>query len=208
MQQENESVEEELSDEVLLALRRIADKSISHFPYFDNMHEYQRLAEIAMVQDWAREMRRFGHSVCKVKSNEDDPPDVLAEMDGNLIGIEVTMLVEYVGKHHTCLWTREQFQVRLNEIVRKKDKQAHSKKAKRGRERGEHALDRHLHRRILLIVTAEMYLQVYLARYLATTKLPRPEHFDCVFVMGDYVPDGGSGHHPVFEVSLSPRTMP
>ena len=89
-------VEEERSDEVLLALRRIADKSHPHSPYFDNLHEYQRRAETAIVQDWAEEMSRLGHSVCKIKSNEDDPPDVLAVMDRNLIGIEVTMLVEYV----------------------------------------------------------------------------------------------------------------
>ena len=198
------------------------------------MHEYQRRAEAAIVEDWAEEMGRRGHPLCNIKSNEDDPPDVLAVMGGNLIGIEVTMLVEYVPEHQVgvrvfrrdsppdeggsriaaqcgsqsipkympivCEWTLEQFQIRLDEIARRKNKQACSKKAQREREQGEHALDWRLHRRILLIFS---YPQDCLAEHLATTELSRPEHFDCVFVMGDYVPDGGSGHHPVFEVSLS-----
>ena len=242
MPQDDGWVEEELSDEVLLALRRIADKSSPHSPYFDNMHEHQRRAETAIVRDWAEEMERLGQSVCEIKSNEDDPPDVLAVMDGNLIGIEVTMLVEYVREHQVgvrgflrdspsdegesrivaqrgsqsfpkylpvaCEWTLELFQIRLNEIARKKDKQARAKKDKREREQGEHALDWRLHRRIPLIFTPAIYLQDYLAEYLAKTELSRPEQFDCVFVMGDYVPDGGSGRHPVFEVCLSSRTIP
>lgn len=230
-------VAEELTEDVLKALSRIVDKHSPHSPYFDNMHEYQRLAEIAIVQDWAKEMRRLGHTVCKIKSNDDDPPDVLALMDGIQIGIEVTMLVDHVrgqqggarsfprdlpredGESRVVLqgasesipnhvpiayeWTLDRFQIRLREIARRKDKQARAKKEKRVREQGEDALERCLHRRILLIFTPEIYLQDYLAEYLAITELSRPENFDYVFVMGDYVPDGGSGFHPVIEASLS-----
>ena len=235
-------VEEERREEVLQALRWIADKSSPYSPYFDNMHEYQRRAETAIVHDWAGEMRRLGHSVCKIESNEDAPPDVLAVMDGKLTGIEVTTLVDYVresrigirassgnsppdeGKRTMvaqcasqsipkcnpvrCEWPLEHFHNRLRAIVGKKGKQRRSKKVKRVREQGAHALDWRLQRGILLIFTPEIYLQDYLAEYLAKTELSRSENFDRVFVMGDYVPDGGSGHYPVFEVCLSSRTIP
>ena len=48
MPQDDEWVEEQLSDEVLLELRRIADKSSSRSPDFDNMHEHQRREETAI----------------------------------------------------------------------------------------------------------------------------------------------------------------
>lgn len=237
MPNDDEWVAEEHSEDVLKALSRIVDKHSPHSPYFDNMHEYHRRAEIAIVQDWAKEMRRSGHAVCEIRSHDDDPPDVLAVMDGIQIGIEVTILVEYVRDQQVGAraflhdspredgesravpqgasqsipkfvpvayeWTLGRFQIRLREIARRKDKQARAKKEKRVREQGEDALERRLRQRILLIFTAEIYLQDYLAEYLAKTELSRPENFDHVFVMGDYVPDGASGFHPVIEVSLS-----
>ena len=252
---------DEWTDNDLEEMKRIAEKSRPHSPYFDNIHGYQDLAEIEKVKDWALEMEKHGYSICKIRpnldaaGNQDDPPDALIEMDGQLVGIEVTDLMEYVSENlirvvgqgkgtvlkwklrrgepvfswcgstldkdeknrledevranhrkfegTSVQWTLELFQNRLREIVTKKNKQASSKKSKRVREQGEQALEFRLHRRVLLIFTPEVYLQDCLAEYLEKTELSRPENFDRVFVMGDYHPDGGSGHHPVFEVCLS-----
>ena len=260
-QQDHEHLDEECLEEGLAELQRIAESSSVHSPYFDNIHGYQSLAEIAKVRDWANHMTTRGDAVCKIRPNRDaagnpnDPPDVLADMNGRLVGIEVTDLMEYVSTNMirilgcgsetilrwkprrgkpvfawsgsaldkeerdnlenevrekpydyqgTCVvWTLDRFQNGLRAIVSKKDRQASSKKHKRAQIQGEQALELRLHKRILLIFTPEPDLQDNLAEYVANTRLPLPENFDQVFVMGDYLPDGGSGRHPVFEVYLS-----
>ena len=260
-QQGGKHLEEECLEDGLAELQRIAKMSRPHSPYFDNIHEYQSLAEIAKVEDWANHMIAHGHSVSQSRpnldaaGNPDDPPDVLAEVNGRLVGIEVTDLMEYVPTNMIrilgcdrktilkwkqsrgepvfswcgpaldkeerdevedevrekpnayqgicVMWTLDRFQDRLRAIVTKKDRQASSKKHRRAQIQGEQALELRMNGRILLIFTPEPYLQDNLDEYVAKTKLALPENFDRVFVMGDYLPDGGSGRHPVFEVCLS-----
>ena len=96
---------DEWTDNDLEEMKRIAEKSSPHSPYFDNIHGYQDLAEIEKVKDWALEMEKHGYSICKIRpnldaaGNQDDPPDALTEMDGQLVGIEVTDLMEYVSEN-------------------------------------------------------------------------------------------------------------
>ena len=69
---------------------------------FDHRDD-QQLFEIYTTQDWARELTKLGHSIPipTIKPNldkqgePDDPPDVLAVMNGEKIGVEVTRLFEY-----------------------------------------------------------------------------------------------------------------
>ena len=104
-ERDTERLEETSSDpEVLEEMRRIEEKSSSRSPYFDNIHGYQELGELSKVQDWAKEMEKRDHVVGEIRPNvddrerPDDPPDVLAEIDGELVGIEVTDLMEYVSE--------------------------------------------------------------------------------------------------------------
>ena len=120
-------------------------------------------------------------------------------------------------------WNRKQLQKHLEERVQDKEQ-----KAQRRDERlvGEISA---LYKLFLLIVTAEPYLdEEALKKYLNEIKLPRPQYFHAIFLMGEHVPnDGdsglrrvfcpdlncyeheevgpnlGEGHFPVFEVSLS-----
>ncbi len=102
-ERENERPEETSVDaEVLEEMLRIAEKSSPHSPYLDNIHGHQELAEVEKVQDWAKEMEKCGHSVSEIRPNLDDPPDVLVEIDGELVGIEVTDLVEYPKRYQIC----------------------------------------------------------------------------------------------------------
>lgn len=95
---DNELYSRELLDE----LNRIAEKADSRVPYLDNIQGYKELGELSKVQDWAKEMKERGHIVAEIRLNvdgcgrPDDPPDVLAEVDGGLVGIEVTDLLVYV----------------------------------------------------------------------------------------------------------------
>ncbi len=225
MSQENEIFTEDLIKEV----ERVSKKIKPSSPYLDNITKYQGLSEIHMVKDWAKEMRKQGHSICQISGNDDDPPDVLAMLDDKPIGIEVTNLVEYLHEdQHPREWTLEDFRKRLAEIVETKNQKARRKKEERVEHEGAQALDCRLHKQILLIFTPEMYLQHRLKEFLDQTMLPRPRIFSQVFVMGDEVPSSGpnsgirrewnpetsdydylvvgpnnsKGHHPVFEVRL------
>ena len=75
--------------------RRIVEKYSPRSPYLDNIHGHKGLAELDKVRDWAREMEKCGHSISGIRRNPDDPPDVLADIDGRPIGIEVTDLMVY-----------------------------------------------------------------------------------------------------------------
>lgn len=103
-QQENEGAERTSVDiEELKESLRIAEKRSSRSPYGDNVDRvHQTRAELEMVRDWAREMEKCGHSVSEIRpnldesGNHDDPPDVLAEVGGELVGIEVTNLMKHL----------------------------------------------------------------------------------------------------------------
>ena len=96
-----------LDGQVLEEMQRMVEKGRP--PYFDNVHGHQGLAELDKVRDWAEEMEKCGYSISGIRLNldeseePDDPPDVLAEIDGKPIGIEVTDLVEYPKQHTFCI---------------------------------------------------------------------------------------------------------
>ena len=262
--QEGARGDNELYDpELLEEIGRIAERSDPRVPYFDNIQGYKEFGELSKVQDWAEEMEKRGHVVAGIRLNADesgrpdDPPDVLAEVDGGLVGIEVTDLLVYVNERIMDFlgadgrvtrltwrmrrgqvssfrwdgpgldeerragferrigenphfygeawveWPLKQFRQYLGRIVDRKDKQASTKRERRLREHGGNALDLRLSESFLLIFTPERHLQCYLEQYVEETELPRPRNFDRIFVMGEYMPDGGSGSHPLFEVPLS-----
>ena len=95
--------EGDLTEDDLEELERIANKSSQFSPYFDNVQCYQDSSEVEQAKDWAKEMRKRGHSICKIdlnvddKGKKDDPPDVLINMDGSLVGVEVTNLVVHLS---------------------------------------------------------------------------------------------------------------
>ena len=95
--------EGDLTEDELEELKRIANQSSQFSPYFDNVRDYQDFSEVEQVEDWAKEMRKRGHSICKIDLNVDDkgrkndPPDVLVNMDGSLVGVEVTNLVVHLS---------------------------------------------------------------------------------------------------------------
>jgi len=109
-QQESEGAERTSVDvEELEETLRIVEQYSPQSPYFDNMHEHQEWAELKKVRDWAKKTRECGHSISEIRpnldesENRDDPPDVLAEIDGKLVGIEVTDLVVYPKGHLICI---------------------------------------------------------------------------------------------------------
>ena len=204
--------------------RKAADQGHPKAPYslislqgLDH-RDYQDLFEVFTTRDWASELRKSKHSIpdSKIETNDDDPPDVLAEMDGEQIGVEVTRIVdestEKSRKEHRgepdrqimTLWPRERFRAYLIEAVQKKDSQMKKKYGKTGRKR-------FLHKQVLLFVTKELHLEDFLAEYLTDDNkvtVPRPNSFDEVYVMRQLPVHGPKTdrvevHYPVFEVSLS-----
>lgn len=231
--------------------------------------EFQQPMEISATQVWANELNKQGHSICRIEpnlkdSNPNDPPDCIAEMDGERIGVEVTELTvnekerkKYVKARgesvstifrapgqvyddkirerseeanqnrpkvrvpNTADWPFDKFLEKLGKIVQKKV----GKMRKKGEEGALISLDKYF----LLVVTGEQNLgEERLDEYLNKIKLPRPQYFDAIYVIGDYVPNGGDsglrrvfnpdlnqyeykemgpnlggGHYPVFEVCLS-----
>ncbi|MDE2822250.1 MAG: hypothetical protein OXK79_01940 [Chloroflexota bacterium] len=91
---------------VIDEMRRLREKSSPQFPYLDNDRTSKKFGELDKVRDWAKEMAKRGHVVSGIQPNcddcgkRDDPPDVLAELDGRPIGVEVTDLLEYIGAQH------------------------------------------------------------------------------------------------------------
>ena len=189
--------------------------------YFDEISkkgldhgDYKDLFEFFNTRDWAGELNKSGHSIpdSKIESNDDDPPDVWAEMDGKRICVEVTRLMDeptqklkkqyeqIPEKQIVALWPRERFQECLMKAVQDKDSKMKGKYGTTGRVPS-------LHKQFLLLVTKELYLEEDdLAGYLTSENkvtVPRPNSFDAVYVMGKHVPnDGDSGLRRVFRPNL------
>ncbi len=192
-------------------LNQISEKQDWRAPNFDNLD--QQWSDEDYTQDWANEMHRRDPSIqiCEIRSNPNDPPDCFAKMNGKCVAVEVGKLV---GEHRDADWPLEKFKESLQQMVKQKDT---------GR-------DRSLHKQFLLIpVGTETLLgESVLKEYLKKIKVPRPNSFDAVYVMGSHVPNDGDsglrrvsrpdsncykydevgpnlaeGHYPVFEVCLS-----
>ena len=96
MEDEFNSSEGELPDWLKSLYQIISKDAKSRYPrspYWEGIREFQASSELDMVKDWAAEMAERGHSISNMSSNEDDPPDVLIEMGGICVGVEVTVLV-------------------------------------------------------------------------------------------------------------------
>ena len=157
-------------------------------------------------------MNTLGHRIDtrSIQKNSEEYPDCLAWMSGEPIGIEVTELVDReairehgklrespsVGTHWlgfpnspVPIGDLENFYIRLDEIVRKKDMRVR---------------DSSLVSQFLLIVTDEPWLdEKTVSGYIKELKLKRPRHFDRIYLMLSYDPgSAGEGRHPVFEIPL------
>ena len=199
---------------VLAALRRKCDmdEKLRHAPFWNSDNATQALMEVDAARNWAGEIRRWGLKIdiASIRKNSDVYLDCLAEMSKKAIGVEVTELVdaeaiaeyrelpEIVGPESDPLgfpgppvpiWDLGSFQSRLDEITRKKDVRAR---------------DSYLAKQFLLIVSDEPWLdEETVSGYLESLKLERPRHFDQIYLMLSYAPDGyGNGRYPVFEVQL------
>jgi hypothetical protein len=144
-------------------------------------------------------------------SRTDDPPDCEANIDGQRCGIELTTL-EHEGMIRRALrairerasgkepkrpeayfvWDRETFLAKLQRIIHRKDKQAARAQG------GPYA------RYILIIVTAEMFLDRDVVQRFLPGACFRAEHITDVFLGLDYHPDpaGGEGSYPTFRLEL------
>ena len=98
---------------------------------------------------------------------------------------------------NTADWPFDKFLEKLGKIVQKKV----GKMRKKGEEGALISLDKYF----LLVVTGEQNLgEKRLDEYLNKIKLPRPQYFDAIYVIGDYVPNGGdSGLRRVFNPDLN-----
>ena len=209
-------------ERIIAGLKRIENmnRKRGHAPYWhaeDNAdYKFQGPMEVYAARCWAEEMNRrcCQIDIDTIRKNPETYPDCLAEMDGEKIGIEMTELVdeETIDEHPKIPplvapvepgphaldklpqpmppeWSLDKFERCLNKRVQRKD---------------ERVKDGSLSKQFLLIVTDEPWLdEATLSEYLKTIRLQRPRHFDGIFVMGSYVPDGeGHGHYPVSEASL------
>lgn len=206
----NRSEEEMLLDALQRTNER--DQKRGHATYWNADRHSQRAMELYTVRTWAEALNRRGHhiDVGSIRKNSEAYPDCLAENCGGTIGVEVTELVNSKAiKEHKKLpelavlesdrfgilnllvpiWDLDTFRKALDEIVRKKDLRVR---------------DSSLMKQLLLIVTDEPWLdEATVWKYLTTIRLRRPNHFDHVFLMLSYHPDGdGNGRYPLFEIQL------
>ena len=79
--------------DVLDLMKYMILKQKAHAPGLDNIHGLQKLFEVSTVHDWAESRQESDPPVNGIMSNSHDPPDVLAKMGCQKIGIEVTRLV-------------------------------------------------------------------------------------------------------------------
>ena len=199
--------------DLLEAMERLEDscRKRGHATYWHADNKSQDSMEVEATLDWAREMNERGWKINTIQKNPETYPDCIAMMDGKEIGVEVTDLVDgnAINKHPRNpryegpeqfgrefsqpmppKWPFEKFERYLRKRLCCKDKRVK---------------DGSLSKQFLLVVTDEPWLdEATLAEHLRTVELPRPQHFDGVYLMMSYVPDGeGHGHNPVFEVPFS-----
>ena len=178
------------------------DRGTSQSPY-----------EVAAVVDWAKEMKKRGHSIpiCEIEANPNDPPDVKAKMDGKPIGIEVTRLAEIATRGNLPSYvffstppTPDEKERILAEISGKRSRMQQQSQVAGPVPPGEfperlkefvHSKDKKtprdgsLHKQFLLIVTEEQ--EGDLGEYMKKIALPRPQNLDAVYMMGRQVLKSG-----------------
>ena len=117
-----------------------------------------------------RKIRKYQHP----KDSNRNFPDCLAEMDGNLIGIEVTELRE--GMDPWKPWSLERLDICLRSKIKVKNDKAQIHRREE--------LVKSLHQLYVVIPTDEPGLPPDIVRsYLQQIRLPKPSHVDHAFVL-------------------------
>lgn len=182
------------------AARRRGASSAWHAPA-----RYQAAQEELACCEFAKSLSTQGAGeISAIQKNEEtDFPDCLARLDGNLVGIEVTELMD--PDDAGTSWPQERFIREIDRIIRKKA----GKASKDGRE----TYLKGLSQLILLIITDEQGLVPHLLEEYLRFRFPKSEAFDRAFLLGPYEPsdnahiEGESGSedrevpgHTVFEI--------
>ena len=150
--------------------------------HWDAPNEFQGAQELAIADELAKSLAEQGRAeVHEIVSNADpnELPDCHARLDGELIGIEITELIE--PRQQWLDWPVERFKERLAAIIAEKDQKA-------GTPERAAALSR-LHQLWLVIATDEpLLVPKLIGEHLATIRLTKPTRFDAVFMLGPYEP--------------------
>lgn len=86
--------EEDFNKEVVEALKVYIESGEKRgYPsYWHTDEKFQHSMEISATQAWANELNKQGYAIYGIETNPNDPPDCIAEMNGERIGVEVTEL--------------------------------------------------------------------------------------------------------------------
>ena len=86
--------DEEDFNEVVKALKGYIESGEKRgYPsYWHADEKFQCPMEVFATQDWANELNKQGYAIDGIETNPNDPPDCIADMDGERIGVEVTEL--------------------------------------------------------------------------------------------------------------------
>ena len=178
---EEDGLDMEALVRLLEAGERKAKKGI-RVSHWDAPNEFQGAQELAIAEKLAKSLAEQGRAEVRELVSNADPnelPDCHARLDGELIGIEVTELIE--ARQQWSDWSLERFKERLAAIIAKKDQKA-------GTPERVAALSR-LHQLWLVIATDEpLLVPKLIGEYLATIRITKPSRFDAVFVLGPYEP--------------------
>ena len=158
------------------AARYRGASSLRHAP-----SSYQDQQEITACEDLGHFLFAQGHGDLREirKIENRNFPDCLAELDGNLVGIEVSELMD--PKQAGTDWPIDRLARVLDGAIQTKD----AKATKSDRP----AFLATLSQLILLVHTDENALQPkVLSRYLEQLRFPKPQYIDRAYVLGPYQP--------------------
>lgn len=149
---------------------------------FDAPRGYQSAQEQWICEQLAMALRDQGMADLREivsNANPNQFPDCRARCDGTPIAIEVTELID--ARHQWSEWPLDLFEDRLRQRIADKDRKAHAAQQD-GRLAEFEAL-------WLVIATDEALLTpALLSAHLDHVRLPKPRHFDKVFVLKGYEP--------------------
>ncbi len=169
------------NNSVLKELKRIAKYSQRGHPrknsFWDTHNNDQEFQERYACDEFAKSLSAQGMGkICGIRKNDEDYPDCLAEMDGKVIGIEVTELEEYDKE-----WTLELFQEQVLKRVWEKNKNAQIS----GREELLDSLDQLY---ILILIDDPGLAPETIGRYMRQPLGSKPDKIDEAFVLVKCLP--------------------
>ena len=150
--------------------------SLRHAP-----HAYQGEQEVEVCVDLGHSLYAQGQGDLREirKNDRGNFPDCLAELDGNLVGIEVRELID--PNQAGTDWSIDRFAQEVENAIRVKD----TKAAKNDRP----AFLATLSQFILLVHTDESALKPEVIRqYIGKVRFPKPQYIDKAYVLGPYEP--------------------